>query len=84
MHIKDYFPLLSTKERERLAKACRVSYGHLRNVVYGAPISPELVARLEISSRGRVTRQAHFPETYTELWPELARKRNPKTIARKA
>lgn len=71
MHLKEYWPELSKQEREILAAKALTTVGHLRNVVYGATISQSLVARLEFHSGGKVTRVAHFPETYAVLWPGL-------------
>lgn len=81
MHLRDYYPNLSKVEREALAKKVRVSVGHLRNVVYGAPISPFVVQQLEIQTGGKVTRKAHFPDSYMEIWPDLAATAEPSIVA---
>ena len=81
MHLKDYFPTLSPKERIELAVKVRVSVGHLRNAVYGAPISHLVVARLEHHTQGKIRRIDHFPHNYAEFWPELAGSEEPSIVA---
>ncbi|MDL2200847.1 YdaS family helix-turn-helix protein [Halopseudomonas aestusnigri] len=46
--------------------------GHLRQISYGyRPASPEVAARLESVTEGRITRKQLRPDDWAVIWPEL-------------
>ncbi|ROZ86933.1 hypothetical protein EF096_01805 [Pseudomonas neustonica] len=47
--------------------------GHLRQIGYGnRPASPEVASRLELVTKGQVTRKQLRPDDWSVIWPELA------------
>ena len=47
--------------------------GHLRQIGYGnRAASPEVAARLELATKGQITRKQLRPDDWSVIWPELA------------
>ena len=62
MELSDYWHSLLLAEKERFAKDCGVSKGHMSNVVYGfRKASAELAIKIEKRSRGLVRREKVAP-----------------------
>lgn len=57
--------------RRAFAVRCGTSLGHMRNVIYGKPCSPELAAAIDIESREAVRRWHMRPGDWHRIWPEL-------------
>lgn len=73
MKLKTHLQTLTAEDREALARLCRTTLGHLRNVMYGyRPCSAELAADIERATGGTVTRKDMRPDDWQRIWPELA------------
>ena len=72
MNLKQYIQEADADRRERLAEACSVTLGHLRNVMYGyRPCPPKLASAIERHTDRAVTRQELCPDSWKDIWPEL-------------
>lgn len=72
MHLKPYFFALDAEAREKFARDCGTTAGHLVNVAYGyRKPSTELCVAIEQQSAGFVTRKDLRPDDWQKNWPEL-------------
>lgn len=70
--LKHYLRSLADEElRRAFALRCGTSLGHMRNVIYGKPCSPELAAAIDVQSSGVVRRWHMRPVDWHRIWPEL-------------
>jgi len=57
---------------DEAVSATGTTRGHLRQIAYGyRPASPEVAARLEVATEGRITRKQLRPADWNVIWPEL-------------
>jgi len=63
--------LADEEERKAFAVRCGTSLGHMRNVIYGKPCSPELAAAIDVESGATVRRWHMRPADWHRIWPEL-------------
>lgn len=59
---KEYFVGLEPGERALLAKRCKTSVGHLRNVAYGKTCGESLAIAIDRESRGTVRCESLRPD----------------------
>jgi hypothetical protein len=71
--LKTFLKSLGDDEaRERFAKECGTSLGHMRNASYGMrPLAPDVCVRAERISEKAIRRWHLRPSDWHEIWPEL-------------
>lgn len=70
--LKTFLDTLSSDEKLAFAAACKTTWPHLRNVMYGyRPAGEKLSVAIEQNSNCKVTRIDLHPDDYWEIWPEL-------------
>lgn len=73
MDLKTYLLGLTIPEREKFARRCHTTRGHLQNVMYGLrPCDPKLAVSVEKESGGAVKR-SDLRDDWKAIWPELAK-----------
>lgn len=72
MDFKTFYSPLSTEDREKFAKRCETTRGHLQNVMYGQrPCATDLAVSIERET-GMVCRRWELrPDDWHKHWPEL-------------
>lgn len=70
MDLKTYLAGMSAEEREKFAKRCGTTRGHLQNVAYGKTCAPALATAIELNSDSAVTRR-EMRKDWKAIWPEL-------------
>lgn len=70
--LKRFLSSLTVAERKDFAYRCGTSWPFLRNVSYGYRQAGEkLCVRIELESKGVVTRRDLRPDDWMDIWPEL-------------
>lgn len=71
---RDFLKSLTLLERDRIARQCGTTLGHLNNLANdeSRSCSATLAALLETASEGQVTRLMIKPKGWEILWPDLA------------
>lgn len=70
--LKQYLSPMPEKDRERFARRCGSSIGHLRNVISGfRPCATDLAVSIETESQRAVRRWDLRPADWHRHWPEL-------------
>jgi len=59
--LKKFMAPLSAEERDKFAKRCGTSRGHLQNIMYGKACAPELALLIEKESGGAVRVESLCP-----------------------
>jgi DNA-binding transcriptional regulator YdaS (Cro superfamily) len=62
MEFRDYFYALTKLERERFARACQTSVGHLQNIAGGKRCGETLAVNIERESRRQVMADSLRPD----------------------
>lgn len=71
MELKTYLRPMSAAERDKFARRCGTTIGHMTNVAgHHKPCSPKLAAAIEVQSGGEVSRQ-EMRDDWREIWLEL-------------
>lgn len=72
MELKTFLAAMGSEDRDRFAKRCGTSIGHLQNIKYGMKsCATDLAVNIERESRGEVRRWDLRPDDWWKHWPEL-------------
>lgn len=73
MDLKNYITTSARGEAKRLASCLAVSRSYLSQMASGVTaINPERCVKIELATKGAVSRKDLRPDDWMHIWPELA------------